>query len=164
MITLDEIVGFIHNPLAYQQKLVSVINNKGEQIPLNYFNELYSYDNATIKVEGLERYSENIWNKCKKYALKYNHNGPITCHGFIAKQDSPSFGMHIDPDDVIIYCVEGIKTLIVNNDYIILKAGDEIHIPANTAHQALNEYAAFTLSFGLEKYLKDKTNELDVLP
>ena len=72
--------------------------------------------------------------------------------------------MHTDPDDVIIYCIEGTKSLIVNNQYIKLQAGEEIFIPANTLHQALNEHHAFTLSFGLEKFLKDKARELDVLP
>lgn len=165
MITLDEIVGFIHNPLAYEQNLVSVINNKGEQIPLIAFGELYSYDECSIKVEGLERYSQNIWNACLGYASKHGHNGPVTCHGFIATKGSPSFGLHTDPDDVIIYCVSGTKTMIVNNDYIVINAGEEIFIPANTLHKALNEYEAFTLSFGLENYLKDKAinYELDVV-
>ena len=165
MITFDEIVGFIHNPLAYEQNLVSAINNKGEQIPLSHCRELYLHDNDSIKIEGLERYSNSIYSKCKYYSLKYNHLGPVTCHGFIAKIESPSFPMHTDPDDVIIYCVHGTKTLIVNDEYIVLDAGKEIFIPANTPHQALNEHAAFTLSFGLEKFLKDKQyNELDVLP
>ena len=164
MITLDEIVGFIHNPLAYEQKLVSIINDKGEQIPLSHFSEIYSWPNASLKIEGLERYSNVIYDMCVKYAHEYNHYGPVTCHGFIAKENSPSFGMHIDPDDVIIHCVDGTKTLIINDKYIKLEAGEEVFIPANTLHQALNEHAAFTLSFGLERFLKDKARELDVLP
>lgn len=167
MIKLDEVVEFIHNPLAYEQKLVSIINTKGEQITLSSFGELYNDESTTIKVEGFEKYSSDIWNKCQQLGSKYNHTGPITCHVFIAKQDSPSFGLHTDPDDVIIYCVEGKKKLLIKDQYIILHSGEEVYIPANTLHQAFNESEAFTLSFGLEKYLKDKAklyNELDVLP
>lgn len=167
MIKLDDVVEFIHNPLAYEQKLVSIINTKGEQILLSSFSELYNDPESTIKVEGMEKFSIEIYNKCQYLSLKYDHKGPVTCHAFIAKDGAPSFPLHTDPDDVIILCVEGTKKLLVNNEYILLEAGDDVYIPANTPHQAFNEMAAFTLSFGLEKYLKDKAklyNELDVLP
>lgn len=167
MITLDDVVEFIHNPLAYEQKLVSVINTKGEQILLSSFSELYNEPNASIKVEGMEKYSLSIYNKCQYLSLKYDHVGPITCHAFIAKDNAASFPLHTDPDDVIILCVEGTKKLLIDKEYILLEAGDDVYIPANTPHQAFNETAAFTLSFGLEKFLKDKAklyNELDVLP
>lgn len=166
MIKLDDVVEFIHNPLAYEQKLVSVINTKGEQIILSSFNELYSVESTTIKVEGMEKFSLDVWNKCKYLAMMYSHKGPVTCHAFIAKEGSPSFPLHTDPDDVVIYCAEGKKKMFVENRYIVLEAGDELYIPANTPHQAFNDTEAFTLSFGLEKYLKDKAklyNELDVL-
>jgi mannose-6-phosphate isomerase-like protein (cupin superfamily) len=166
MIKLDDVVEFIHNPLAYEQKLVSLINTKGEQILLSSFSELYN-ENSTIKVEGMEKFCVNIYNKCQYLSLKYDHSGPITCHAFIAKDDAPSFPLHTDPDDVIILCVEGTKKLLIKNEYIILEAGDDVYIPANTPHQAFNEKASFILSFGLEKFLKDKAklyNELDVLP
>ena len=166
MITLSDVVEFLHNPLAYEQRLVSVINKKGEQIPLNHLQELYTYQDKTIKIEGMERYSLALYNKCNWYKVKYSHPGAVTCHAFIAQENSPSFKMHTDPDDVIIYCVDGEKSLIIDDKYITLKAGEEVFIPANTLHQALNEKSAFTLSFGLEKYLLDKAKnyELDVIP
>ena len=166
-IRLDEVVEFIHNPLAYEQKLVSIINTKGEQITLSSFNELYRDELTTIKVEGFEKYSIDVWNKCQQLGLAYNHPGPITCHAFIAKRDSPSFKLHTDPDDVIIYCVEGSKKLLIEDCYTTLTSGMQVYIPANTPHQAFNDSESFTLSFGLENYLKDKArlyNELDVLP
>lgn len=156
MITHDEVVEFIHNPLAYEQKLVWKINIKGEQILLESFNELYNSGIDTIKIEGFERYSQAVWDKGCEYAKIYNHNGPVTCHVFIAYADSPSFGTHTDPDDVIIYCCDGVKTMVINDKYTIIKKGESTYIPANTPHRALNEYAATTLSFGLEKFLKDK--------
>lgn len=165
MITLDEVVEFLHNPLAYEQNLVSVINDKGEQIPLKHFSELYSNNNVTVKIEGMERFSQYIYNMCESYKVEYDHDGPVTCHAFIAKTSSPSFQKHTDPDDVIIYCCDGTKTLIVNDERIIINKGDDYHIPANTPHMALNEDNAFTLSFGLENFLnvKAKKYELDSL-
>lgn len=156
MITYDDVVEFIHNPLAYEQNLVSKINFKGEQIPLISFNELYSNEPHSIKVEGMERFSAAIWNECINLGKIYNHSGPVTCHAFIAYDNSPSFSMHTDPDDVIIYCCDGVKTMVINDKYTIIKKGESTYIPANTPHRALNEYAATTLSFGLEKFLKDK--------
>lgn len=156
MITHDDVVEFIHNPLAYEQNLVSKINTKGEQILLSSFSELYSTEPHSIKVEGMEKFSESVWNKCINLGKIYNHNGPVTCHVFIAYENSPSFGMHTDPDSVVIYCCSGTKTLIINGDHCIINAGQSVYIPANTPHQAFNEFAATTLSFGLETFLKDK--------
>lgn len=135
------------------------------QIPLNHYSELYDDKPKTIKVEGMERYSKVIWDKCRELADEYNHHGPVTCHAFIAQENSPSFDTHTDPDDVIIVCCEGKKTMMISGRYTVLETAEHVYIPANTPHQALNEHAALTLSFGLENYLKDKScNELDVLP
>lgn len=166
MITHDEVVEFIHNPLAYEQNLVSKINTKGEQILLSSFSELYSKEPHSIKIEGMEKFSKKVWEECINLGKIYNHDGPITCHVFIAYEDSPSFAMHTDPDDVIIHCCYGIKTMIIDGEYKVIKQGESVYIPANTQHQALNEFDATTLSFGLEKYLKDKAlnYELVIIP
>lgn len=166
MIVVNHVIQFLHNPLAYEQKLVSVINAKGEQIPLSSSAELYSDVDVTVKIEGMERFNPVIQNKCEFYKRKYGHTGPVTCHLFIAKQYSPSFGLHTDPDDVIIYCVDGTKTMTIDGVYTTLNRGEEVFIPADTPHIAHNEHAAITLSFGLEKFLIDKAKnyELDTLP
>ena len=165
MISLNEVIELVHNPLSYEQKLVSVINDKGEQIPLSFYKELYDNPNSTVKVEGMERYNSSIYNYCNYYKLKYHHPGPVTCHAFIAKENSPSFNLHTDPDDVIIHCCDGIKTLLIDDSYKVLKEGDYVFIPANTPHKALNEHSSLILSFGLEKFLVDKAKyyELDVI-
>jgi mannose-6-phosphate isomerase-like protein (cupin superfamily) len=162
MIDPFDVIQFLHNPLAYEQKLVSIINNKGEQIPLLSFSELYSDQQTTVKLEGMEKFNSNLYKKCEDYKVKYNHNGPVTCHMFIARSNSPSFGLHTDPDDVIIYCIEGKKTLSVDGEYVVLREGEEVFIPANTPHEAHNEFAAMTLSFGLEKFLSDKSKDYEL--
>ena len=98
----------------------------------------------------MERYSLAIYNKCNWYKVKYSHPGAVTCHAFIAQENSPSFKMHTDPDDVIIYCFDGEKHMIVDGKNIIIKQGEEYFIPAETPHMALNTKNASTLSFGLE--------------
>jgi mannose-6-phosphate isomerase-like protein (cupin superfamily) len=160
-----DVIQFLHNPLSYEQKLVSLINKKGEQIPLLSFSELYNDQEATVKIEGMEKFNLTLFNKCEEYKALHNHVGPVTCHLFMARSNSPSFKEHTDPDDVIIYCVEGKKTLTVNGENVILREGEEVFIPANTPHKASNEFAALTLSFGLEKFLSDKAKdyELDTL-
>ena len=164
IITLNELFQFLHTKLPYQQNLVYSINDKGLQVPLSSSNEIYQ-PNITIKIEGIDKYSENIFNMCKEYANQYNHIGPVTCHAFLANADAPSFDMHTDPDDVILLCCEGTKTYIINGDTIILNKDDHIFIPNGTPHKAINTNTSLILSFGLEKYLKDKIHyELDVLP
>lgn len=162
MIDPFEVIQFLHNPLAYEQKLVSVINKKGEQIPLLSFRDLYSDQEATVKIEGMEKFNSVLFNKCEEYKRKHDHRGPVTCHLFMARSQSPSFGLHTDPDDVIIYCVEGKKTMSVDGEYVVLKEGEEVFIPANTPHIAHNEFAALTLSFGLEKFLSDKMKDYEL--
>ena len=166
MVTLDEIIEFIHHPLAYEQKLVWMIHgDEALIVPLANCGQLYTCGDATIKVEGLERFSKDIWGMCMNYAVQHNHYGPVTCHGFIAREGSPSFGMHQDPEDVVIYCVSGTKTLVIGDKQVTLNVGEDVYIPAYTPHRASNEHTAFTLSFGLERFLKDKQyNELDVIP
>ena len=163
MISFDEIIHYIQSPLPYKQKLISIINDEGLQIivdsPSNLFN-----NNYTIKIEGLERYSQSIFDKCQTLAKQYDHYGPVTCHAFIAHKNSPSFGMHTDPDDVYIYCIDGKKTMIIGNESITIEKDEYVFIPANIPHMATNQEFAVTLSFGLEKFLKDKlNNELHVL-
>lgn len=163
MFSVYRMLEMLYNDLMYQQGLVSYIDENGLQHYVNKFSDILGKESISIKLEGMEKFNQEFWNKGKELALRYNHNGPVTCHLFYAKENSPSFGMHTDPDDVIIICIEGKKTLIVDSEYITLNPGEEVYIPYNTPHQALNEYEALTLSYGLERFIEDKMNELDVL-
>lgn len=161
----DDIIEFINNPLSYDQKLVFIINTKGEIIPLSASSELYSKEPKTIKVEGMERFSKEVYDICQHFKYTHSFDGPVTCHAFIAQEDSPSFPMHTDPDDVIIFCVDGKKTLDINGQSITLNPQESVFIPADTPHRATNEFASVMLSIGLEKFLIDKAKnyELDAI-
>lgn len=165
MITTDEVLTLLLHELLYDEKLVYVIDNQSREILLNNVGDFFNFDpDRSVKIQGMERYSSEVFDLGNHYAKLYNHNGPVTCHLFMANKNSPSFKMHTDPDHVVIHCCEGKKTFIIDDKYIILEAGDHVLIPAGVKHQALNEHDAITLSFGLEFFLKDKIqHELDVL-
>jgi mannose-6-phosphate isomerase-like protein (cupin superfamily) len=158
VITKNELLGYLTNSLPYQQRLVSIIDEMGRQIYVDDFNHLMSLRGGSnsIKVEGMEKYSKEFFYRCKHYAEKYNHQGPVTCHLFMARAGDPSFPMHTDPDDVIILCCEGKKVMKLKDETVIINSGEELHIPYDTPHQALNECEALTLSFGLERYITEK--------
>jgi mannose-6-phosphate isomerase-like protein (cupin superfamily) len=164
MFSIYKVMEILYNDLIYEQRLVSYIDEDGLQHYANSFPEILRKNRISIKIEGMEKFSRHYFEYGKKLANQYGHNGPVTCHLFYAKENSPSFGMHTDPDDVIIYCVEGKKTMIIEDVYTVIEPGEEVYIPRGTLHQALNEYEALTLSYGLERFIEDKLNELDVLP
>lgn len=156
MISSDELIEFLTHQLPYEQKIVSYIDKNGLQHYINKFSEIPSLNNITLKIEGMERYSSSVWSFCKEVSKELDFNGPMTAHCFYANPNSPSFGKHTDPDDVLIYCTEGIKTLFVEETYFKLNPGDSVFIPANTPHEITNEYKSVILSFGFEKFFIEK--------
>lgn len=164
MISYDEFERFAFSNYALDQKIVSVIDNLGRQIQIESVSHFLSYTKCTIKIESMERYNQKLFEYCQSLATKYNHTGPVTCHGFRAYADSHSFPTHKDLDDVLIYVIKGVKTMEIQGHLVQIVAGDSILIPANTPHRAINTHDSLMLSFGLEKFMSDKVdNELDVL-
>jgi mannose-6-phosphate isomerase-like protein (cupin superfamily) len=158
LLTTDEFLEFIHHPLAYEQRLVNIIDRSGKQTQLISASDLYSTSEPyTIKVEGMEKYSPQIYEFGNTLAEQYGLiNRPITCHAFLAKQDSPSFPVHTDPDHVFIYCCEGIKVMEICGIIHNISAGEHVHIRPYTEHRAINQHVSLILSFGIEYFLKDK--------
>jgi mannose-6-phosphate isomerase-like protein (cupin superfamily) len=156
MIDLCEFEKLILQDLVYDEKLISIIDDLGRQIYLDRLGDLYKHHGSTIKVEGLEKYNESLFKKCFEIGQKYNHFGPVTCHAFRGFLNSFSFPLHTDPDDVLLYMIYGEKKIIIGDDEMYLKAGDEIFIPANTKHRAIYTGDSLMLSFGLEKFLVNK--------
>lgn len=156
MITLGEFHNFIEQNLVYEEKLISIIDYQGKQILLDNLGQLHSNYGKTIKVEGMEKYNSKIFKKCKFLTKRYNHNGPVTCHAFRAFENSYSFSMHTDPDDVYLHVIWGQKIIKFENYDITIKKGGKHFIPANTPHRAINEKPSLMLSFGLEKFLINK--------
>lgn len=156
MITILEFQKFIETDLVYEQKIISIIDDLGRQINLTNLGQLHSNYGKTIKVENMEKYNEHIFFECEFLKTKFNHRGPVTCHAFRAFPNSKSFGLHTDPDDVIIRVIEGRKKIMVNNIMNELISNSEIFIPKNTPHEVKNEYDSLILSFGLENFYVKK--------
>ena len=152
MLTLHDFEKIIENDLIYQQHLLYYIDLDGKENSINDIGHLHSVYNYCIKLEGLEKYNESIFNYCKSFS----HNGPVTCHAFRAFKNSKSFPEHTDPDDVFIEVIYGSLNLILDGKSIKLNTGETIFIPANTKHHAINNDESLILSFGLEKFLIDK--------
>ena len=164
MIELEQFEKFIHSDLIYEQKIISVIDKEGRQIFVDNLGELYRHTSCTIKVEQMEKYNSAIFKYGRHLSRIHRHSGPVTCHAFRAFRQSNSFGLHTDPDDVIIYCIFGEKKMIVGGVEHTLIPHDTLFIPANTPHQAINDKESLILSFGLEKFYTEKLiYELDVL-
>ena len=156
MINSEELLSFLTQKLPYEQRIVSYIDQSGLQHYVDKFTAIPNLEDITLKVEGMEKYSKEIWNFCVNSAEIRNFEGPMTAHCFFAHPGSPSFGRHTDPDDVLIYCTEGIKTLYVENEYYELRPGEAVFIKANTPHKITNKYKSVMLSIGFERFLVDK--------
>jgi mannose-6-phosphate isomerase-like protein (cupin superfamily) len=164
MISYNEIERFAFSDYAIEQKIVSIIDNLGRQIQIESVSHFLSYTKCTIKIEGMEKYNKSFFEKCKKLTDKYNHYGPVTCHAFRSFVGSHSFGTHTDPDDVLIYVADGIKTMEIEDRIIQITPNNSVLIPAGTPHRAINTHDSLMLSFGLEKFMREKVDyELDAI-
>jgi mannose-6-phosphate isomerase-like protein (cupin superfamily) len=152
MISIEEFNFFITQTLPYEEKIINVIDDYGRQITLDNFSQLKKFENKTIKLESMERYSEKIYNHCKSF----NHFGPVTCHVFRSFANSISFPVHTDPCDIFLYVSYGEKNMVIDGREIIIKSEENFYIPKNTPHRALNKKESIMLSFGLEDFFVNR--------
>lgn len=111
---------------------------------------------TTIKLEHFETFDAEVWSWCKQTAKKFRPTDVFSAHVFIAPAGGYTFNQHTDPDDVVVCVVQGEKTMVVEGIEYSLVAGDQLYIPANTPHQAINHGASVMISLGLEKWMVDK--------
>ena len=88
----------------------------------------------TIKVEGIERLCDFTEG---------------TIHAFRYWKDSPSFGVHEDPVDVLLHQCEGKKTMEMAGIMKEIFEDEFLMIPAGTPHRALNDEEGLMFSYGL---------------
>lgn len=128
---------------AYMYDRTLYIDNRGKDVKIvsNDYNEYLAKVQVklaeaqdTIKVEGIERLCDF-------------KDGTI--HAFRYWKESPSFGVHTDPVDVLLHVSAGYKMIEVNEVNQQLEEGDFWHIPANTPHRALNTKEGLMFSYGL---------------
>lgn len=147
---LDDV---LFSPYPYEQQMVKYIDVQGRQItPLDGLDMMVVREHGTIKIEGMEKISRHVWDQLKRLC----HDGPTTCHVFVSNANSPSFPDHTDPDDVVLFVVDGEKNIIINGKEHVLGKGQSVNIPAGTVHRAINRKASVMLSIGFEKFITEK--------
>ncbi len=112
-------------------------HGRDHTIDLNLINYYIAEEKYTVKVEGLEHY--------------FSEYSPNTVHCYISPKNAKSFPEHLDPIDVKILCIDGIKTLEIMGENVVLNKGESVFIPANTPHKATNLYNSIILSIGYER-------------
>lgn len=133
MISLEKILNLCESSKNYTCYMIDDdgLDHLIDQLQVSLFVAENKY---TIKIEDLEKDLPQFMS--------------TRVHCFISPEGSQSFGEHQDPMDVTIYCVVGIKTMIVDGKEIQIKSGESYFIPANTPHEATNKYRSVILSIG----------------
>ncbi len=152
MLTIDE---FANSNYPYEQGLIKVIRNNASYAISNQLEYLSTTEHP-IKFEGYERLNPVMFRESKRLGDHLGHNGFVSCHVFISPKDSQSFGIHTDPDDVVLYMVKGRKVFEHPEGTVELNEGQTLVIPRNYPHRAINTDDSIMLSFGLELFLEQK--------
>lgn len=157
MLNEDTITIALTSALLYDEQLVYAIENDLRVRPVGSYSELATLNNATIKIEGMERIFESVYSEALSITQTSSHYGPITCHLFWAEKDSPSFDIHTDPYDVYLKVLQGSKTMVVEGETVILTPESELYkMPANTPHRARNISPSIMLSYSTEGFLENR--------
>ena len=125
----------------YWEEIIELIKTHGDEPKSTFPNpyndsddyEVYRYERGTLKTSYLHinQFSKKIKNCLKKY-LKYGINN---IQIFASLGASEGMGTHDDDDDVLILCLEGeISYVIEDQKPVILKAGDTIFIKKGIFH------------------------------
>lgn len=134
MITIEKIIDSLENSnLSFKS---FIIDDNGLDHPIDQYEVAFrvAENKYTVKIEDLEQILTEFF--------------PHTVHCFIAPAGAASFDTHEDPCDVTIYCVEGVKSMIVDGVEKNIKSGEKLFIPKNTPHRATNKYKSVMLSIG----------------
>ena len=103
----------------------------------------------TIKVENVEHFSQLLLQKSATLFSGYR----ASFHLYIGQEGGASFGMHTDPDPVVVVCLQGRKTFRLEGyDPITLTKGGWLYIPAHHPHEALSDSKSAIMSVGLHPW------------
>lgn len=150
---IDEV---LFSPYSYQQEFIKILVSPDVAINSANVVETKRHADKTIKIESMEKLSEKLYRLCRDVADELSHDGPVTCHLFLAPAGSESFPRHTDPDNVLIYVVDGEKTIELDEGQIVLTSGQALFMLHDTPHRAINNKDSIMLSFGLERYTLEK--------
>lgn len=149
----------VFSTYVHEQQLIKIIDRQGRaHISEGVGATVVAAISQTIKIEGVEKLSAMMAHICDTLGkVIYKHfSGPVTAHVFMSKPGSGTFELHTDPDDVVLYVVDGRKEFLVDGKPYSFEAGDAIYIPKNTPHRAINVDESVMISFGLEEWIIHK--------
>ena len=145
----------------YWEEIIELIKTHGDEPKSTFPNpyndsddyEVYRYERGTLKTSYLHinQFSKKIKNCLKKY-LKYGINN---IQIFASLGASEGMGTHEDDDDVLILCLEGeISYVIEDQKPVILKAGDTIFIREGLEHMGISSTVPrICLSCSVKKHI-----------
>ena len=129
----------------YWEETIELIKTHGKEPKSTFPNpyndsdeyEVYMYERGTLKSSyiHIEEFPEKMKNTFKKY-LKY---GLQNIQIFCSLGASDGFGEHRDGTNVLILCLEGEISYVVEGlEPVVLKAGDSIFIKKNLLHMGIS--------------------------
>ena len=129
----------------YWEEIIELIKTHGDEPKSKFQNEyndsdryiVYEYERGTVKTSYLHinEFSRKIKNCLKKY-LKYGINN---IQIFASLGASRGMGIHDDEDDVLILCLEGEMSYVIEDrKSVTLKSGDTIFIKKGIFHQGVS--------------------------
>ena len=128
----------------YWEEIIELIKTHGQEPKSKFSNKyndsdryiVYEYERGTVKTSYLHinEFSKKIKNCLKKY-LKYGINN---IQIFASLGASEGMGIHDDEDDVLILCLEGEMSYVIEDRTVTLKSGDTIFIKKGIFHQGVS--------------------------
>ena len=128
----------------YWEEIIELIKTHGKEPKSKFSNKyndsdryvVYEYERGTVKTSYLHinEFSRKIKNCLKKY-LKYGINN---IQIFASLGASEGMGIHDDEDDVLILCLEGEMSYVIEDRTVTLKSGDTIFIKKGIFHQGVS--------------------------
>lgn len=157
LLSSDQFLEFILTAYALEENIVHAIDDDGlVHLLLTPADVLKYWGKNTVRAQSMEKFNQAIFDYGQGLARQYGHYGPVTCHVYHSPANARSFPVHTDPDDVIVYAVEGTKCMEVAGQLHSLSPGQSLRMAANVPHRAINKFDSLMLSFGLEKFMVEK--------
>jgi mannose-6-phosphate isomerase-like protein (cupin superfamily) len=150
---LDDV---LFTPFFYEQELIKAIVSTDKCVTVRTIVETAGYVDGTIVIDGVEKFSQTLFKLCKVIASGLNHDGPVACQIFLARENSIGFPVCTNSDDVLLYVVEGEKTIRLEKETITLQTGEALFLSRGVVYQAINTKASIMMSFSFEQYSFDK--------
>ena len=145
----------------YWEEVIELIKTHGEE-PKSTFPNLYNdsdeyvvyeYERGTIKTSyiDIDEFPQKIKNCFKKYLKYFLQDIQI----FSSLGASEGIGAHTDPTNVLILCLEGeISYVVEDMEPVVLKAGDTIFIKKGLEHMGISSTVPrICLSCGMRGYV-----------